>query len=93
MTSGKGGIVLALIKIFDEILVNASNNHFRNSDTCIDVSIEIDNKVPKFSIYNNGCMLPNNSMFRKKETPISIRKNLTHDRSRYGWVAYQGINY
>jgi DNA topoisomerase II len=58
------GLVPALIKIFDEILVNASDNRLRNPKTCtqIDVTIHRGSKkegdAAKIRIRNNGKGIP-----------------------------------
>lgn len=55
-------LVPALGKIFDEILVNASDNHLRHPRLCnrIDVVIERGSKTtpPSIKIYNNGPGIP-----------------------------------
>jgi DNA topoisomerase II len=56
------GPVPALIKVFDEILINALDNRIRNPESCtrIDVTIDpgSDSKDPLISISNNGDGIP-----------------------------------
>lgn len=56
------GIVPALIKVFDEILVNASDNRLRHPDSCSRLDVVIDtgskDKDPFISIYNDGKGVP-----------------------------------
>lgn len=56
------GLVPALLKIFDEILVNASDNRLRNPDTCTRIEVTIDpgsqDRDPLVSIYNDGKGIP-----------------------------------
>ena len=62
MTSKEYGIVPALIKIFDEILVNASDNRLRNPKTCTKLDVRIDpgseEREPRIRIWNNGKGVP-----------------------------------
>ena len=52
----------ALIKIFDEILVNASDNRMRYPDSCTRIDVTIDpgtnKRDPFISVYNNGDGIP-----------------------------------
>ena len=52
----------ALLKIFDEILVNASDNRLRNPDTCTKLNVHIDpgatDRPPRIQIWNNGKGIP-----------------------------------
>jgi hypothetical protein len=56
------GLVPALIKIFDEILVNASDNRLRNPKTCTLLDVRIDpgglDRDPFIRIWNNGKGIP-----------------------------------
>jgi DNA topoisomerase II len=56
------GIVPALIKVFDEILVNASDNRLRDPINCsrLDITIDpgSDHRPPQIRIYNNGKGIP-----------------------------------
>jgi DNA topoisomerase II len=56
------GLAPALIKIFDEILVNASDNRLRDPDNCSRLDITIDpgsgQRPPQISVYNNGRGIP-----------------------------------
>jgi hypothetical protein len=62
MTSKEYGLVPALIKIFDEILVNASDNRLRNPKTCTVLDVRIDpgspDRKPQIRLYNNGKGIP-----------------------------------
>lgn len=62
MKSKEYGLVPALIKIFDEILVNASDNRLRNPKTCTTLDVRIDpgsaDRAPCIRIYNNGKGIP-----------------------------------
>jgi len=62
MISKEYGTIPALIKIFDEILVNASDNRIRNPDTCTTLDIRIDpgseDREPTIRIWNNGKGIP-----------------------------------
>ena len=67
------GLVPALIKIFDEILVNASDNRLRNPETCTKIDVVIDpgddesGREPFISVVNNG-----------KGIPVQVGKKPTH---------------
>ena len=56
------GLVPALIKIFDEILVNASDNRLRNPKSCTLLDVRIDpgghDREPCIRIWNNGKGIP-----------------------------------
>ena len=56
------GIVPALIKVFDEILVNASDNRLRHPGKCSAIDVVIDagsvDRDPFISIYNDGKGVP-----------------------------------
>ena len=62
MTRKEYGVVPALIKIFDEILVNASDNRLRNPKTCTKLDVRIDpgseDREPRIRIWNNGKGVP-----------------------------------
>lgn len=64
MVRKEHGLVPALIKIFDEILVNASDNRLRNPDTCTRIDVVIDpgdtsqGRLPFISVLNNGKGIP-----------------------------------
>lgn len=62
MTSKEYGLIPALIKIFDEILVNATDNRLRNPDTCTALDVKIDpgshDREPRIRIWNNGKGIP-----------------------------------
>ena len=62
MVRNEYGIVPALIKVFDEILVNASDNKLRHPDTCNRIDVIIDpgsaDKDPYISVYNDGKGIP-----------------------------------
>ena len=49
--------VPGLFKIFDEILVNAADNHTRDKSTNI-IRVEIDAEHGRICIYNNGPSIP-----------------------------------
>ena len=52
----------ALIKIFDEILVNASDNRMRNPETCTRIDVTInpgsESNPPEITIFNDGNGIP-----------------------------------
>jgi DNA topoisomerase-2 len=56
------GLIPALIKIFDEILVNASDNRLRSPKTCTKLDVRIDpgapDRDPCIRIWNNGRGIP-----------------------------------
>ena len=56
------GVIPALIKIFDEILVNASDNRLRNPKTCTKLDVKIDpggtDRNPSIRVWNNGKGIP-----------------------------------
>jgi len=58
------GLVPALIKIFDEILVNASDNRLRHPKSCSRIDVEIDpgsaeeGRAPFISVLNDGKGIP-----------------------------------
>lgn len=58
------GLVPALIKIFDEILVNASDNRLRHPNSCTRIDVVIDpgneqeNRAPYISVLNDGKGIP-----------------------------------
>ena len=58
------GLVPALIKIFDEILVNASDNRLRHSKSCTQINVTIDpgstqeGRLPHISVFNDGKGIP-----------------------------------
>jgi hypothetical protein len=56
------GLIPALIKIFDEILVNASDNRLRHPKTCTLLDVRIDpggpDRDPCIRIWNNGKGIP-----------------------------------
>jgi DNA topoisomerase-2 len=56
------GIIPALIKVFDEILVNASDNRLRHPDSCSAIDVIIDaganDRDPFISIFNDGKGVP-----------------------------------
>lgn len=62
MTNREYGLVPALVKIFDEILVNASDNRLRHPKTCNRLDIKIDpgspTRDPRIRIWNNGKGIP-----------------------------------
>ena len=64
MIEKEQSLIPALQKIFDEILVNATDNHLRNPKTCtrLEVSIDpgndVDNREPTVRIWNNGKGIP-----------------------------------
>jgi DNA topoisomerase-2 len=64
MIQKEHSLIPALQKIFDEILVNATDNQLRHPKTCtrLEVSIdpgdEIENREPKIRIRNNGKGIP-----------------------------------
>jgi DNA topoisomerase II len=62
MTTKEHGLIPALIKIFDEILVNASDNRLRNPKTCTKLDVRIDpgsvQREPRIRIWNNGKGIP-----------------------------------
>jgi hypothetical protein len=64
------GFIPALTKIFDEILVNASDNRLRNPKTCTKLDVRIDpgakDRDPSIRIWNNG-----------KGIPIQVRPPIT----------------
>lgn len=45
------------MKVFDELLVNASDNSVRDS-TCRNIEVEIDTKQPSIRVKNDGIGLP-----------------------------------
>ena len=55
-------IVPALIKVFDEILVNASDNRLRHPKSCLRIDVTIDpggdTVPPKIRVWNNGPGIP-----------------------------------
>jgi DNA topoisomerase-2 len=51
-------VIPALIKIFDEILVNASDNRLRYPETTTRIDVVIDPNAPFISIQNNGAGIP-----------------------------------
>eukprot|EP00934_Nitzschia_sp_Nitz4_P003167 Nitzschia sp. Nitz4//scaffold38_size140716//73006//76697//NITZ4_003146-RA/size140716-snap-gene-0.164-mRNA-1//-1//CDS//3329550075//3157//frame0 len=55
-------LISALIKIFDEILVNASDNRLRHPKTCTQLDVRIDpgtsKRDPQIRIWNNGKGIP-----------------------------------
>lgn len=58
------GLVPALIKIFDEILVNASDNRLRHAKSCTRIDVIIDpgseeeGRPPYISVFNDGKGIP-----------------------------------
>lgn len=62
MASKEYGLIPALIKIFDEILVNASDNRLRNPKTCTKLDVRIDpgdiDREPRIRIWNDGKGIP-----------------------------------
>ena len=56
------GLVPALIKVFDEILVNASDNRLRNPKSCTMLDVRIDpgapGRDPCIRVWNNGKGIP-----------------------------------
>lgn len=56
------GLIPALIKVFDEILVNASDNRLRHPKTCTLLDVRIDpgapDRDPCIRIWNNGKGIP-----------------------------------
>lgn len=58
------GLVPALIKIFDEILVNASDNRLRHAKSCTRIDVVIDpgsakeGRPPYISVLNDGKGIP-----------------------------------
>ena len=56
------GVVPALVKIFDEILVNASDNRLRHPKSCTRLDVIIDpgdsDRNPYISIFNDGQSIP-----------------------------------
>lgn len=56
------GLIPALIKIFDEILVNASDNRLRSPKSCTKLDVQIDpgapDRDPCIRIWNNGRGIP-----------------------------------
>jgi DNA gyrase/topoisomerase IV subunit B len=58
------GIVPALVKVFDEILVNASDNRLRHPKSCTRIDVIIDpgheeaGRPPFISVWNNGKGIP-----------------------------------
>lgn len=58
------GLVPALIKIFDEILVNASDNRLRHPKSCTRIDVVIDpgseeeGRPPYISVFNDGKGIP-----------------------------------
>lgn len=62
MKSQELALVPALNKIFDEILVNASDNRLRNPKTCTKLEVAIDpgthERDPQIRIWNNGKGIP-----------------------------------
>ncbi len=62
MTNREYGLVPALIKIFDEILVNATDNRLRDPKACTKLDVRIDpgtsDREPRIQIWNNGKGVP-----------------------------------
>lgn len=62
MKTKEYGLVPALIKIFDEILVNATDNRLRDPISCTKLDVRIDpgsrNREPRIQIWNNGKGIP-----------------------------------
>ena len=62
MKSREYGLIPALVKIFDEILVNASDNRLRHPKTCNRLDVKIDpgspTRDPRIRIWNNGKGIP-----------------------------------
>lgn len=62
MTNKEYGLVPALIKIFDEILVNATDNRLRDPNNCTKLDVRIDpgsvDREPRIRIWNNGKGIP-----------------------------------
>ena len=62
MANKEYGLIPALIKIFDEILVNASDNRLRNPKTCTKLDVRIDpgdiDREPRIRIWNDGKGIP-----------------------------------
>lgn len=62
MNSREYGLVPALVKVFDEILVNASDNRLRHPKTCNRLDVKIDpgspSRDPHIRIWNNGKGIP-----------------------------------
>ena len=64
MTKRDCQIAPALIKVFDEILVNASDNHIRDPRGCTKIDVTIDpgdeheGRYPFIRILNNGKSIP-----------------------------------
>ena len=62
--------VPGLYKIFDEILVNASDNRQRDPANMNEIQVNINPKKGKISIWNNGKGIP--IQLHKKEGKISV---------------------
>jgi hypothetical protein len=62
MVQKEFGFIPALIKIFDEILVNASDNKLRDPNGCTKLDVRIDpgsdDREPAIQIWNNGKGIP-----------------------------------
>eukprot|EP00980_Cylindrotheca_fusiformis_P011958 scaffold2830_cov131-Cylindrotheca_fusiformis.AAC.79 len=62
MAQKEYGLIPALIKVFDEILVNASDNRLRHPETCSLLDVRIDpgaqDRDPCIRIWNNGKGIP-----------------------------------
>lgn len=62
MVKKEYGLVPALIKVFDEILVNASDNRLRHQMTCTRIDVIIDpggsGRDPFIRVFNNGKGIP-----------------------------------
>ena len=76
MVQKECGIVPALVKIFDEILVNASDNRLRDTKHCSRLDVTIDPGSPASSNSDEGGRPPSIRIFNDgKGIPIQIHKD------------------